>query len=101
MRLNCMGSKPAGMSRGIRRVPCRQREQEGVETHVAGMLRTAQAAQAVSHKSGQALTMRVAGMSPFTMRCARPSTIAVLPTPGSPAGGVGVGVGGQQCVCEL
>ena len=24
------------------------------------------------------------GMSPFTMRCARPSTIAVLPTPGSP-----------------
>ena len=27
---------------------------------------------------------KVSGTSPFTMRCAKPSTIAVLPTPGSP-----------------
>ena len=28
--------------------------------------------------------LRLSGTSPATMRCARPSTIAVLPTPGSP-----------------
>ncbi|SKU14107.1 Uncharacterised protein [Mycobacteroides abscessus subsp. abscessus] len=27
---------------------------------------------------------RLSGTSPATMRCARPSTMAVLPTPGSP-----------------
>ena len=30
------------------------------------------------------LFFRLSGTSPLTMRCARPSTIAVLPTPGSP-----------------
>ena len=30
------------------------------------------------------LSLSVSGTSPLTMRCARPSTIAVLPTPGSP-----------------
>ena len=30
------------------------------------------------------LSRRLSGTSPLTMRCARPSTIAVLPTPGSP-----------------
>ncbi len=30
------------------------------------------------------LSLSVSGTSPFTMRCARPSTMAVLPTPGSP-----------------
>jgi hypothetical protein len=30
------------------------------------------------------LPWRVSGTSPFTMRCARPSAMAVLPTPGSP-----------------
>ena len=30
------------------------------------------------------LPFRLSGTSPLTMRCARPSTIAVLPTPGSP-----------------
>src|SRR5207248_596726 len=30
------------------------------------------------------LTCSVSGTSPFTMRCARPSAIAVFPTPGSP-----------------
>src|SRR4029079_3853079 len=30
------------------------------------------------------LSFRLSGTSPLTMRCARPSTIAVLPTPGSP-----------------
>ena len=30
------------------------------------------------------LSFSVSGTSPLTMRCARPSTIAVLPTPGSP-----------------
>ena len=30
------------------------------------------------------LSCRLSGTSPLTMRCARPSTIAVLPTPGSP-----------------
>ena len=30
------------------------------------------------------LSLSVSGTSPFTIRCARPSTIAVLPTPGSP-----------------
>ena len=30
------------------------------------------------------LPFRPSGTSPFTIRCARPSTIAVLPTPGSP-----------------
>src|SRR5881296_2491895 len=30
------------------------------------------------------LSLRPSGTSPRTMRCARPSTIAVLPTPGSP-----------------
>ena len=30
------------------------------------------------------LFFRVSGTSPLTMRCARPSTMAVLPTPGSP-----------------
>ena len=30
------------------------------------------------------LSLRPSGTSPLTMRCARPSTIAVLPTPGSP-----------------
>ncbi len=30
------------------------------------------------------LSFRLSGTSPLTMRCARPSTMAVLPTPGSP-----------------
>ena len=30
------------------------------------------------------LSLRLSGTSPRTMRCARPSTMAVLPTPGSP-----------------
>ena len=30
------------------------------------------------------LSLRLSGTSPLTMRSARPSTIAVLPTPGSP-----------------
>ncbi|CKV10348.1 Uncharacterised protein [Mycobacterium tuberculosis] len=30
------------------------------------------------------LSRKLSGTSPATMRCARPSTIAVLPTPGSP-----------------
>ena len=30
------------------------------------------------------LPLSVSGTSPLTIRCARPSTIAVLPTPGSP-----------------
>ena len=30
------------------------------------------------------LSCRLSGTSPLTMRCARPSTMAVLPTPGSP-----------------
>ena len=30
------------------------------------------------------LFFKVSGTSPLTMRCAKPSTIAVLPTPGSP-----------------
>ena len=30
------------------------------------------------------LSLRLSGTSPVTMRCASPSTIAVLPTPGSP-----------------
>ena len=30
------------------------------------------------------LFFRLSGTSPFTIRCAKPSTIAVLPTPGSP-----------------
>ena len=30
------------------------------------------------------LSLRLSGTSPCTMRCASPSTIAVLPTPGSP-----------------
>ena len=30
------------------------------------------------------LFLRLSGTSPLTMRCAKPSTIAVLPTPGSP-----------------
>ncbi len=31
------------------------------------------------------LSVRVSGTSSFTIRCAIPSTIAVLPTPGSPS----------------
>ncbi len=38
---------------------------------------------AISNTSTR-LFLRVSGTSPFTMRCAKPSTIAVLPTPGSP-----------------
>ncbi len=37
-------------------------------------------------------TCSEAGTSPATMRCARPSATAVLPTPGSPAAGEAQGV---------
>ena len=38
---------------------------------------------AISNTSTR-LFLSDSGTSPFTIRCAKPSTIAVLPTPGSP-----------------
>ena len=35
-------------------------------------------------KTNTRLFFKVSGTSPLTIRCAKPSTIAVLPTPGSP-----------------
>ena len=44
----------------------------------------APANKAAMSKLSTRLPSKVSGTSPATMRCARPSTIAVLPTPGSP-----------------
>src|SRR5690348_1182179 len=44
----------------------------------------APASSAAMSSDSTRLFFRVSGTSPATMRCARPSTIAVLPTPGSP-----------------
>ena len=44
----------------------------------------APATSAPRSSASRRLSFRLSGTSPFTMRSARPSTIAVLPTPGSP-----------------
>ena len=44
----------------------------------------APASNAAMSSTSTRLSFRVSGTSPLMMRCARPSTIAVLPTPGSP-----------------
>ena len=44
----------------------------------------APASSAAMSSDSTRLPFSVSGTSPLTMRCARPSTMAVLPTPGSP-----------------
>ena len=44
----------------------------------------APAINAAKSKTSRRLLRRDSGTSPLTMRCAKPSTMAVLPTPGSP-----------------
>ena len=44
----------------------------------------APAISAARSRANRRLVLRFSGTSPFTMRIARPSAIAVLPTPGSP-----------------